>query len=217
MARENKTLKKMSRRDLIDVIYAMQTDPDGAGIPSAEEVEAERKHLAYKRQYGKVLRSTIGALIVTAAVAVLLATLLFPVLQVSGDSMEPTLENNDLILLVKGNHYETGDLCSFSWQNKLLIKRIIGGPGDVVDINANGVVSVNGEELHEPYVDELALGECDITFPYQVPENRYFVLGDHRNVSVDSRKREIGCVEKEQLVGKVFMRIWPLNEITLIK
>lgn len=217
MTRDNKTLKKMSRRELIDVIYALQTDRDDDKIPSLQEVEAERKHMDYRKRYGRVLRSTIGALIVTAAVAVLLATLLFPVLQVSGDSMEPTLKNNDIILLVKAKNYETGELCSFSWQNKLLIKRIIGGPGDIVDINEEGQVSVNGQKLEEPYVDELALGECDISFPYQVPENRYFVLGDHRNVSVDSRKQEIGCVEKEQLVGKVFVRIWPLKEISLIR
>ena len=217
MAQENKTLKKMNRRELIEVIHALQTDRDDVAIPSSDEVEAERQHLDYRKRYGRVLRSTIGALIVTAAVAVLLATLLFPVLQVSGDSMEPTLTNNDIILLVKAKNYQTGELCSFSWQNKLLIKRIIGAPGDVVDISENGAVSVNGQVLDEPYVDEPALGECDITFPYQVPENRYFVLGDHRNVSVDSRKREIGCVEKEQLVGKVFARIWPLNEISLIR
>ncbi len=217
MAKENKTLKRMSRRELLDVIYALQTEREGVEIPSSEEVEAERKHLDYRKRYARVLRSTIGALIVTAAVAVLLATLLFPVLQVSGDSMEPTFKNNDIILLVKTNQYQTGDLCSFNWQNKLLIKRIIGGPGDIVSISENGEVSVNGETLEEPYVDELALGECDLTFPYQIPENRYFVLGDHRNVSVDSRKQEIGCIEKEQMLGKVFARIWPLNEISWIR
>ena len=186
-------------------------------IPSMQEISRERSRLQYQNRYRAVLRSTIYSLVVVAAAAVLLATLFFPVLQVSGTSMEPTLSDRDILLLVKNDHYKTGDLCSFGWQNKLLIKRIIGGPGDVIDIAENGVVSVNGKQLAEPYVDELALGECDVKFPYQVPENRYFVLGDHRSVSIDSRSSTIGCVEKEQIVGKVFLRVWPLNRFSRIR
>ena len=153
-----------------------------------------------------MLRSTIYILVVVAAVAVLLATLFLPVLQVSGDSMNPTLNDKDIILLVKSNHIENGELCGFYWQNKLLLKRIIGQPGDVIDMDVNGVVSVNGVALDEPY----------IRFPYQVPENRYFVLGDHRSTSIDSRSSVIGCVEKSQIVGRVFLRIWPLSSFSLI-
>ena len=185
-------------------------------IPTTEEVKAERERLEYRSRYGRVLRSTIYSLLVVAAAAVLLATLLLPVLQVSGDSMNPTLEDKDILVLVKHENMETGDLCAFYWQNKLLIKRIIGAPGDVITLDENGVVTVNGETLDEPYVDELALGECDIRFPYQVPENRYFVLGDHRAVSIDSRSSVIGCVEKSQILGRVFLRVWPLDRLALV-
>ena len=187
-----------------------------AAIPSTEEVKAERERLAYRSRYTRVLRSTIYALVVVAAVAVLLATLFLPVLQVSGDSMNPTLQDKDVIVLVKSGSLKTGDLCGFYWQNKLLLKRVIGLPGDIISLDENGVVTVNGTELDEPYVDELALGECDIKFPYQVPENRYFVLGDHRATSIDSRSSVIGCVEKNQIVGKVFIRVWPLSSFSLI-
>jgi signal peptidase I len=185
-------------------------------VPSLEEVTKERERLQYRQRYRRVLMSTIGAILVVAAIAVLLATLFFPVLKVSGTSMEPTLYDQDILLLVKSNKYETGDLVSFSWQNKLLIKRIIGMPGDIIDISDDGVVSVNGEELDEPYVDELALGESDLEYPYQVPENRYFVLGDHRSVSIDSRSSTIGCIEKSQIVGRVFLRVWPFSRISPI-
>ena len=187
-----------------------------AAIPSTEEVKAERERLAYRSRYTRVLRSTIYALVVVAAVAVLLATLFLPVLQVYGDSMNPTLQDKDVIVLVKSGSLKTGDLCGFYWQNKLLLKRVIGLPGDIISLDENGVVTVNGTVLDEPYVDELALGECDIKFPYQVPENRYFVLGDHRATSIDSRSSVIGCVEKNQIVGKVFIRVWPLSSFSLI-
>ncbi len=186
-------------------------------IPSWEEIGKEQKRLAYRRRYFQVLGSTISTLLVAAAAAVLLATLFLPVLQISGSSMEPTLEEGDILVLVNQKQYQTGDLCSFGWQNKILVKRIIGGPGDVISIDENGAVSVNGKEIDEPYVDELALGTCDITFPYQVPENRYFVMGDHRAASIDSRSSTIGCIEKDQMIGKAVLRVWPFQRFSFLK
>lgn len=185
-------------------------------IPSMEEITQERKRLFYRRRYKRVLKSTAYALVVVAAIAVLLATNLLPVLQVSGDSMNPILQDQDVLVLLKTDTLEKGDLCGFYWQNKLLLKRIIGIPGDVISIDGNGLVTVNGEMLAEPYVDEPALGECDLSFPYQVPENRFFVMGDHRATSIDSRSTVVGCVEKSQIVGKVFLRVWPLSRISWI-
>lgn len=209
-------LRRMSRTELIDVIDTLRQDETPQETEALQRVDAERERLTERRRFWRVLRGTVSTLIVVAAIAVLLATLLLPVLQVSGDSMNPTLQSGDVLLLLKTDDMKTGDLCGFYWQNKLLLKRIIGGPGDVISIDRSGVVTVNGEALDEPYVDELALGECDLKFPYQVPENRYFVMGDHRSTSIDSRSTVIGCVDKSQIVGKVFLRVWPLSRLSWV-
>lgn len=209
-------LRRMSRTELIDVIDTLRQEETPQETEALRRVDAERERLTERRRFWRVLRGTVSTLIVVAAIAVLLATLLLPVLQVSGDSMNPTLQSGDVLLLLKTDDMKTGDLCGFYWQNKLLLKRIIGGPGDVISIDRSGVVTVNEEALEEPYVDELALGECDLKFPYQVPENRYFVMGDHRSTSIDSRSTVIGCVDKSQIVGKVFLRVWPLSRFSWV-
>lgn len=186
-------------------------------IPSLDEVKHEKERLSSRRSGRRALKSTLYALLAVAAVAVLAATLVLPVLQVTGTSMQPTLDDGDVVVLVKGPDFAPGDLCGFYLQNKLLIKRVIAGPGDYVDIDEEGNVYVNGQALDEPYVTGKSLGECDIKLPYQVPDNRYFVLGDHRETSVDSRSSAVGCIEKEQIIGKIMLRIWPLSGLSVVR
>lgn len=182
-------------------------------LPTKQQVETERKRYRRQKAYNKALGGTVYVLTIVAAVAVLIATLILPVLQIEGTSMEPTLVNGDIVLLTKSTNFERGELCGFSWNNKLLIKRVIGIPGDWIEMDTDGTVYLNGEKLDEPYANQLAIGECDLEFPFQVPPEQYFVLGDMRESSIDSRNTIIGCVEKDQIVGKVFFRIWPFEEM----
>ena len=182
-------------------------------LPTMDQIETERKRYRWKKTYLKALRGTISVLTYMAAVAALIATLVLPVLQIEGKSMEPTLVNGDIVLLTKTTSFSRGELCGFSWNNKLLIKRVIGLPGDWIEIDTDGTVYLNGEQLDEPYAQQLAVGECDLEFPFQVPQEQYFVLGDMRESSIDSRNTLIGCVEKDQIVGKVFFRVWPFKTI----
>jgi len=195
----------------------MDKKPVYVTLPSEEAVAAERERLRYQKKYRQTLRTTVYALVVVAAAAVIMATIFFPVLKVSGSSMEPTLSDEDVIILFQNNQFETGDLVGFYYQNKLLLKRVIAGPGDIVDIDEKGNVYVNDELIDEPYVTEKSLGETDLDYPYQVPENRYFVMGDNRSTSIDSRSSAIGCVETDQIVGKVVLRIWPLKRLSLLR
>ena len=182
-------------------------------LPTKKQVETERKRYRRQKAYNKALRGTVYVLTIVAAVAVLIATLVLPVLQIEGTSMEPTLSNGDIVLLMKTTRFERGDLCAFTWNNKLLVKRVVGLPGDWIEIDTDGTIYLNGDKLEEPYVEHKALGECDLEFPFQVPQEQYFVIGDKRDSSIDSRNTLIGCVEKEQIVGKVFFRIWPFKTI----
>lgn len=182
-------------------------------LPTIEEVEQERKRIRRGVYYRKALSSTVSVLIVVAAVAVLIATLFIPILQISGDSMSPTLENDEIVLLMKRKDFERGDIVGFYYQGKILLKRVVGVPGDIVVMDADGNVYVNGELLEEPYLSEKSLGDCDLDFPFTVPQTEYFVLGDRRSNSVDSRNTAIGTIKTDVIIGKVFLRIWPFDRM----
>ena len=180
-------------------------------FPNSTQLENELERVRYNRRYGSTLRSTIYALITVAAVAVLVSMLLLPVLQIYGSSMTPTVTDGDVVIAVKNSKFETGDVIAFYYNNKILVKRVIAQAGDWVDLSESGIVYVNNEELDEPYLNEKAFGETNIKLPYQVPEGKIFVMGDHRSVSIDSRNTSVGCVSQEQIVGKVLIRIWPFD------
>lgn len=185
-------------------------------IPSSEQFKSELKRVSEKGEYLKTLRGTVYILMTVAAVAVLIATLMLPVLQVTGTSMEPTLETGQIVIASKASKYSKGDIIAFYFNNKVLLKRVIGLAGDRIVINMDGDVAVNGEEIKEPYLAEKSLGECDLDFPYQVPDGKIFVMGDHRATSVDSRSKAVGCIADEYMVGKVVFRIWPLESFGVI-
>lgn len=185
-------------------------------VPSLAEIQRERKRIRRGQYYRQALRSTVSVLVVVAAVAVLITTLFLPILQISGDSMSPTLEHDEIIILLKTKDLQQGDLVAFYFQGKILLKRIIALPEDEVVIDSDGNVYVNQQMLEEPYVTEKSLGECDLEFPYKVPGTGYFVLGDRRSNSVDSRNSVVGTITMDDIIGKVFLRVWPLSEIGLL-
>ena len=180
-------------------------------VPSVRQLEEELKREKYRGRYKRLLRGTVSTVLVVIAAAVLISNLLLPILRIYGSSMSPTLVNGNIVTALRGGSYERGDIVAFYYNDKILVKRIVGLPGEVIDIDEDGSVSVDGEPLDEPYLDEKALGECDIELPYQVPEGRYFVMGDNRSVSSDSRSSQVSCVAEEQVIGKLIFRLWPLD------
>ena len=180
---------------------------------TAEQLEQEINRVKYQSRYRTALKSTVYTLVTVAAVAVLVATLWLPVLQIYGSSMTPTLQNGEIVVSVKTEDLNTGDIIAFYYNNKILVKRVIAGPGDWVEILEDGTVLVNNVELEEHYLSEKSYGDADIEMPYQVPDGRIFVMGDHRSTSVDSRHVAVGCVAQEQIVGKIIFRIWPLGRL----
>ena len=185
-------------------------------VPSLSEIQTERKRIRRGTYYRQALSGTVSVLLVVAAVAVLITTLFLPILQISGDSMSPTLEHDEVVVLLKTKKFDRGDLIGFYYQGKILLKRVIALPEDEVAIDADGNVYVNGELLEEPYVTEKGLGDCDLEFPYHVPGTGYFVLGDQRSNSVDSRNSVIGAITADNIIGKVCLRVWPLSRLGLV-
>ena len=189
------------------------SDFDKNNLPDAEQLSNEIKRIRYIKEYRRMLSNTVSSLIVVAAVAVLISMLFLPVLRVTGTSMAPTFMNDELVICNKRGNFKSGDVVAFYFNNKILLKRVIGTAGDVIEIKEDGTDYLNGEVLDEPYVNEKALGECDIKLPYQVPDNRIFVMGDNRSVSVDSRSTTVGCIADEYVIGRVIFRLWPFKNI----
>ena len=185
--------------------------------PSAKEIEGELGRHNQRRRTARVLASTIGVLLSIAAVVVLLATFVFPTFRIYGDSMTPILKEGEIVVSLKSPTYKTGDIVAFYYNNKILVKRVICGPGDWFNMQEDGSVFVNGVALDEPYISEEGFGSCDLTLPYQVPDGHYFVMGDQRASSIDSRMEQVGCVPDERIVGKIWLRAWPLGAIGFVE
>ena len=186
-------------------------------VPSVRQLEEELKREKYRGRYKRLLRGTVSTVLVVIAAVVLISNLLLPILRIYGSSMSPTLTNGDIVAAMRYGSYERGDIVAFYYNEQILVKRIIGLPGEMVDIDADGNVSIDGEPLDEPYLTEKSLGECDIELPYQVPEGRYFVMGDNRGVSSDSRSSQVGCIAEERIIGELIFTLWPLSEFGTIE
>lgn len=190
-------------------------DDSQTNLPSVDQLKRELREVRHKKQYGRVLKSTVYVLLISAACAVLVASIFLPILQIYGSSMEPTLSENEIVIAFKTTDFKQGELVAFYVGNKILVKRFIAGPGQWVDIDNEGNVYVDGELLNEPYLTSKSIGSCNIELPYQVPENKYFVLGDHRETSVDSRNTAVGCIDDDDIVGRLVFRVWPLKKINI--
>lgn len=213
---QGRKTEKLSRRELVEILdevidenRRLRGSRSEQASPEREEVIRELRRRRTKRRFIKTLGNTLYILVGVAALTLLIATQFLPVLRVTGTSMEPTLEDGQVVVAVKNTDFERGDIIAFYYNNTILLKRVIARAGEWVEIDNDGSVKVNGEKLYEPYISEKSLGECDIEFPYQVPDGRVFVMGDHRDTSLDSRSEQIGCVADEVIVGKVVFRVWP--------
>jgi len=186
-------------------------------LPTTSQLEKELKRVKFNSRYKKLLKSTVYVILIVVALSVLVATLFLPILQIYGNSMEPTLSEGNIVVAVKKSDFKSGDIIAFYYNNRILVKRVIATSSQWVDIDEDGNVFINNELLDEPYLKEKYYGEADIEFPYQVPEGTYFVLGDERELSVDSRNSLIGSISEEDIIGKVIFNVWPIKKIGIIK
>lgn len=182
---------------------------------NATVAEKRQKRKKNRRNYLRALWSTIRTLIFIALLAMVAAHYFFPVMRIHTDGMSPALDNGDIVVALKGEQWQPGDMIAFYFNDKLMVKRVIAVAGDVIFIDENGTVQLNGQLLDEPYVSVADLGECDLEMPYTVPNNRVFVMGDQRQISLDSRSSAIGCIAQEQIIGRVILRIWPLEKMDI--
>jgi len=185
-------------------------------LPTTSQLEKELKRVKFNSRYKKLLKSTVYVILIVVALSVLVATLFLPILQIYGNSMEPTLSEGNIVVAVKKSDFKSGDIIAFYYNNRILVKRIVAKSSEWVNIDEDGNVFINDKLLDEPYLKEKYYGEVDIEFPYQVPEDTYFVLGDERKLSVDSRNSEIGCISSEDIIGKVIFNVWPIKEFGII-
>lgn len=186
-------------------------------FPTEQEIKEELKRVKYQNSYVRSLKSTFSILISVIAAFLLISNLVLPVFRTYGNAMEPTLKEGQLVAALRTDNVKSGDIICFYYNNKVLIKRVIAIGGDTVDIDWHGTVSVNGVVIEEPYLTKNAFGECNVSLPFKVPQSKVFVMGDNRSVSIDSRHTEVGCISQEQIIGKLILRIWPLNAISAVK
>ena len=214
---KKKDVNHLTRSELINLVYQMDKSNGRLQAPVSEQIKQERRKIRQRKAFRKFIIRTVSVLIVVAAISVLIATYWLPVLKVYGSSMSPTMEPGEVIVTVKSDAYKNGDIVAFWQGNKLLIKRVIAEPGQWVDIDSDGVVSVDGQNLNESYLSEKTKGTCDIELPHQVKESHWFLLGDNRESSLDSRTTFIGDVSKDQIESKILFRIWPVNKIGIVR
>ncbi len=221
LVRQNRKKRKINKKNNKQEIEEMIVNDDVGKIGDdlqIKELRQELRRVKYNQKFIGTLCNTIGTLLVVSSIAVLIANLWLPILQVTGTSMSPTLSEGQITIATKTNDFETGDVVAFYYNNKILVKRVIAKPGQRVNINEDtGSVYIDDELLDEPYLKEKAFGECDIVLPYQVPEGKIFVMGDNRAVSLDSRNTKVGCISEEQVIGKVEFIIWPLSDFGPVK
>ena len=214
---KKKDVNHLTRSELINLVYQMDKSNGRLQAPVSEQIKQERRKIRQRKAFRKFIIRTVSVLIVVAAISVLIATYWLPVLKVYGSSMSPTMEPGEVIVTVKSDAFKNGDIVAFWQGNKLLIKRVIAEPGQWVDIDSDGVVSVDGQNLNESYLSEKTKGTCDIELPHQVKESHLFLMGDNRESSLDSRTTFIGDVSKDQIESKILFRIWPVNKIGIVR